>query len=327
MSKRTKIAISAVFVICMLIIGVIILQRPVEEEPPVSQPASFEVSNLVLNSTMVEVDQAIDISVTVKNVGDLEGSYTAILRIDGALESSQSVTLAGKGTKVIHFTVTRTTSKNYTASVEKLVQSFQVIPSEPEMIVFQGIGQNTTETFTLEKGISIFQMYHYGNSNFTIWLCNAGTGKRVDLLVNEVGIYIGSKFVGVTGEPMQVSPGEYLLEVAADGEWQVTIEQPRAFQASELPQTLIGAGDFVLPPFTLEQGTVKFEFSYDGNSNFAVWLCDNDGNLVNQLVNEIGAFEGSKTVEVTGAPGQASPGIYYLAIISDGNVRVVITPV
>jgi hypothetical protein len=327
MNKLTKILAVSVLLVSILIVGAIILQKLPTEQPPVSHEASFEVSNLVLNSTTVEAGKAIEISVTVKNVGDQEGSSTVTLKIDGVVESSQDVTLAAQETKLIHFAVIKTEAKTYIASVGELVKSFQVTVPSPEPIILEGIGQQATNSFTLERGISIFHMTHDGHSNFAIWLYDAGTGERVDLLVNEIGTYTGSRIVGVTAELGQASPGEHLLDVTADGNWQVIIEQPRTVTAPKIPQTFSGRGDSVPSPFTLEQGTVKFEMTHNGNSNFAIWLYDNEGSRVDLLVNEIGAFEGSKIVGVTGLLGQASAGIHYLDITADGNWSVVITSV
>jgi hypothetical protein len=38
--------------------------------------------------------------------------------------------------------------------------------------------------------------------------------------------------------------------------------------------------------------------SHDGDSNFAVWLLDDEGDKVELLVNEIGEFGGSKAVGI-----------------------------
>jgi hypothetical protein len=105
----------------------------------------------------------------------------------------------------------------------------------------------------------------------------------------------------------------------------VTIEQPRPTTAPTAPQTFTGRGHSVPSPFTLHNGIATFEMTHDGHSNFAIWLYDKDGYRVDLLVNEIGAYSGSKVVGVTGSIGQASPGIHYLDITADGNWTITVT--
>ena len=69
------------------------LSRTVTVGTPLS--AQFEVSNLVFNPSEVEVGEPVVISATVKNVGDLEGTCTVELKIDGVIEATENVTLAG----------------------------------------------------------------------------------------------------------------------------------------------------------------------------------------------------------------------------------------
>jgi len=196
---------------------------------------------------------------------------------------------------------------------------------EPEPIEFQGTGQKVTTSFYLHKGIAIFRMHHYGSSNFIIWLYNADTGERVELLVNVIGTFHGATIVGVTGEPLQASPGNYILEITADGSWTIKIEQPHPTSASKPPLTFTGEGTRVSPPFMLESGIATFYMKHYGSGNFIIWLYDSEGHRVELLVNEIGPFEGSTIVGVTGQLFEASPGIHYLAITADGKWKIVVT--
>jgi hypothetical protein len=42
----------------------------------------------------------------------------------------------------------------------------------------------------------------------------------VELLVNEIGSFDGSKAIGID------APGLHLLDIQADGDWTITVEQP-----------------------------------------------------------------------------------------------------
>jgi autonomous glycyl radical cofactor GrcA len=154
-----------------------------------------------------------------------------------------------------------------------------------------GRGQEATSKFSLEKGLSIFKMTHDGDSNFAIWLLD-DEGDKVELLVNKIGDFDGSKAVGIKKH------GDHLLDISADGRWAITIEQPRPSSAPSVPKALKGKGQQASDAFSLDKGLARFEMSHDGDSNFAIWLLDDEGDTVELLVNKIGDFDGSKAVSI-----------------------------
>jgi len=184
--------------------------------------------------------------------------------------------------------------------------SVSVTKPTPAPIDISGTGQQATQKFSLESGLSIFNLSHNGSRNFAIWLMDFN-GNNVDLLVNTVGQFNGSKAVGIAGS--------YLLNVTADGAWTVNITQPRV---STAPATtnFTGSGQQASQLFYLSKGLHVFQLTHDGSSNFAIWLMDKNGNNIDLLVNTVGAFNGSKAV------GVDSDGIYLLNISADGNWTV-----
>ena len=181
----------------------------------------------------------------------------------------------------------------------------------PTPIVLSGNGQEATSIFQLKNGLTIFDMKHDGNSNFAIWLLD-GTGDMIDLLVNEIGGFDGSTVIGLD------DAGGYLLDISADGNWNVTIEQPRNVSGTSPPLNISGHGQSVSQFISLQGGLARFEMTHDGNSNFAIWLFEDDGLRVDLLVNEIGEFDGSTAIGV-------DDGIYILDISADGNRKIDIT--
>ena len=157
---------------------------------------------------------------------------------------------------------------------------------------------------------------------FAIWIYNADTGEREDLIVNEIGSYYGRMIVGVYFGYSDVKPGRYLLEVTAGGSWDVNIEQPNPSTASNLLRSYSGSGADVPQPFNLEsgKGAVRFDMHHSGSSNFAIWLYNKNGDREELLVNEIGEYDGSVLVSVGGY--EASAGIHYISIEADGNWEV-----
>jgi hypothetical protein len=54
------------------------------------------------------------------------------------------------------------------------------------------MGPQVSQFFTLNPGLAAFNMTHNGKNNFVIWLLDS-KGNKIDLLVNETGIFDGSK--------------------------------------------------------------------------------------------------------------------------------------
>lgn len=186
----------------------------------------------------------------------------------------------------------------------------QKVP-EPEPILLSGVGQQASQKFTLEKGLAIFRMTHSGQHNFAIELLN-DSGQHIDLLVNEIGSFDGARAVGIE------SKGIYLLDISADGQWSVRIEQPRPSVAQSIPQTFTGKGQQVSEMFRLNKGLAIFKMTHDGSHNFAITLLDRNGKYIELLVNEIGNFDGSKAVRIE------KDEIYLLDITADGNWSIAI---
>jgi len=70
-------------------------------------PAAFTVSNLTVEPEQIAPGEVVIITVSVANTGGMEGSYTAILEVNGVREETQSISIAAGGTKRVDFTVSR----------------------------------------------------------------------------------------------------------------------------------------------------------------------------------------------------------------------------
>ena len=185
----------------------------------------------------------------------------------------------------------------------------QAVTTTPVPITLSGMGQQASEMFYLDEGLVIFEMTHDGDGYFGIWLLD-DEGDMIDLLVNEGGEFDGSKAVGISGG------GIYLLDISANGNWTITIEQPRPSTAPPVPKTLNGTGQQASEMFYLDEGLVIFEMTHDGDGYFGIWLLDDEGDMIDLLVNEGGEFDGSKAVGISGG------GIYLLDISADGNWEI-----
>lgn len=273
-----------------------------EEAPPPAEPTTYVLS------TNVSPSEAGSVS---PSGGEYEENTQVTLT--ATVASGYTFDYWGGDTSGSSTTVTLTMD-----SAKSVTAHFKVI--EPEPIRFSGHGDDVTPKFTLEQGITIITMTHDGSSNFVIKLLN-DKGDWVDLLVNEIGAFEGSKAIGVrTDNIIGAKPGTHLLDVTADSNWEVVIEQPKLTEAKSLPQTFQGSGCGVSSFFTLNEGLTTFTMTHDGESNFIVTLLGNDGRLAELLVNEIGSYDGKKAVGVKkdNLIG-ARPGIHVLSVEADGN--------
>ena len=72
-----------------------------------------------------------------------------------------------------------------------------------------------------------------------------------------------------------------------------------------------GTGNMVVPFTATESGLWVFTINYSGQSNFIVWLGDDQGNRLVLLANEIGIYSGVK-------PQKLDAGKYYLNVTASG---------
>jgi len=93
---------------------------------PILIPASFTITDLAVEPEEVEIGDKVTISAKVTNVGEAEGSYTLALEIDGVVEETEILKLAGRTSTTIEFRVTRETPGNYSVKVGELETEFTV---------------------------------------------------------------------------------------------------------------------------------------------------------------------------------------------------------
>ncbi|WP_226480090.1 hypothetical protein [Natrinema amylolyticum] len=175
--------------------------------------------------------------------------------------------------------------------------------SEPEPIRFTGSGTSVTEEFELEGGVTITEAVHDGESNFIVELIPTDDGFE-ELLVNAIGDFNGAS--GVLAEE-----GTYLLDIDADGSWEIEIQQPRAAvdDADALPVELEGDRPGWDGPFRFD-GLGQARGTHEGEENFIVEILPQDGLFSEPVFNEIGQFDGETTFDIEG--------VGYVTIDADG---------
>lgn len=206
-------------------------------------------------------------------------------------------TYAEGGTYAVELTVFDPYTEDQTS------QLVEVVGPPPDPLYFEGSGDTATEFFTTEQRLLKVELRHDGSSNFIVWLKNSA-GEKEKLFANEIGTYDGNRYFGVT-------PGDYLLDIQADGQWNITLRQPRPQDPDPAPVTFSGDRDNATAFFETGQRLLEVEMSHAGSSNFIVWLYDADGNQVMNFANVIGDYQGSRYFN-------PDPGVYVLDVVADG---------
>jgi len=95
-------------------------------------PASFEFSNLSITPGEVEIGQAVTISITISNSGDLSGTYQLRLLINSSVVDTRPITLDGGESTTVQFFIARASAGRYTVSVGGYMGTFIVVEEEEE---------------------------------------------------------------------------------------------------------------------------------------------------------------------------------------------------
>ena len=114
-------------------------------------------------------------------------------------------------------------------------------------------------------------------------------------------------------------PEDHLMEVTANGPWEIIVTQEFPQTAPQLPLARSGQGSTVLTWVMLEKGRHTMEASHTGRSNFIVEILSADGGSWDLLINDIGNYQGEKLLRVESGILDLDPGVYCIAIEADGE--------
>jgi hypothetical protein len=91
-----------------------------------TRPASFSIDSLEVSPAETAAGDTVTVKVVAANTGDLPGEYTAILKINGDVESTQKTVIAGSSTSLLTFTFTRDNPDIYEIDVNGKTASFTI---------------------------------------------------------------------------------------------------------------------------------------------------------------------------------------------------------
>ena len=98
---------------------------------PSEPTATFIVSDLVIDPEAAVTGQEVTITATVENTSEVDGTYTATLKVNGATVDTEQVTLAAGASDIATFTLTKDTAGSYTINVGGQTGTLEVTEAVP----------------------------------------------------------------------------------------------------------------------------------------------------------------------------------------------------
>ncbi len=93
---------------------------------PIIGPALFRVSDLTVNPAEVEVGNEVTISLVLTNIGEEEGSYTLVLKVNQVVEDTKTITLDAGASTAVQFKVVKEEAGTYDVEIRELSGGFNV---------------------------------------------------------------------------------------------------------------------------------------------------------------------------------------------------------
>lgn len=280
------------------------------EEETESAPAEFEIVE-VNHPDSVSVNEGHTFSITVENTGGQTGTFEKLLEVSfegesewenvgyiriedvepGETETWESDPISFESPATIQY---RLGDREWSYAIEI---------EAPDPQNFAGSGEEVREGVSIQGGLTVVEATHSGESNFQVQLAG---GEYDILFVNVIGSYDGES-------AELVEEGEYIMDITADGSWEITVRQPRSGDGEALPVSYSGNGQSVVGPVRFD-GTGVARGTHDGESNFQVTIYPMTGSFGELVFNEIGTFEGETTYSVNG--------IGWIEVVADGNWNI-----
>lgn len=164
--------------------------------------------------------------------------------------------------------------------------------SGPDPIELSGSGATVEDGVDIQGGLTTVKASHTGGeSNFQVMLVPS-EGEYDALFVNVIGEYDGT-----SAELLETDT--YQVDIEADGDWELTIRQPRADSGDGVPQSLSGNGPDFFGPFEFG-GSHTASGSHSGDGNFQARVLPPEGDFGELVFNEIGQYEGETTFRADG---------------------------
>lgn len=295
LSRSAMVKLKAILIIDLMIVGAAAgVYFYLQEQGAIAggaKPATFTLTDLTITPPEAYVGEAIQISVNLTNIGELEGNQTVNLQINDAIKDTTNVTLSGNSSQIVQFTDIEMTEGNYTVKVGDLTGAFNINPAPPESskIVLSNFLSNPYEiwaydniTFSADAvnpsdqpdKLTVKAMIDDVVVATQVISLDAGAKQTVQITVNASDIAEGkhtAKLNTLSGSFMVVQTGYHTLIINRSGGGSKALpftlngqDYQTAFQA------LLPVGEYTITvpnPFSVGTGVLQFSYWSDGTTN------------------------------------------------------------
>ena len=101
------------------------------EAPSAPIVGHFQITDLSVTPSEVNLNEQVNISAVVTNTGGSEGSYTVVLKINSVEETRKEVTLGAGKTEAVTLTIAKDVEGSYTVDIDGRLGQFTVIVPTP----------------------------------------------------------------------------------------------------------------------------------------------------------------------------------------------------
>jgi len=193
--SHSALSKAKVILICVLIIGSAVeisAYYYVQNFAPNLFPASeivspFQVANLTINPYETSVGQPVVISADVANVGNAQGTYSYILKINDSEAETKELLLAANESQTVTFSITETIAGSYNVTVGDLSDTFSIAKTPiplPASLKFAHFTLGPTEAWPNQQVNMSVDVTNTGNEDLSFTLpfnVNGATALRVDV--------------------------------------------------------------------------------------------------------------------------------------------------
>ncbi|MFD1515722.1 PKD domain-containing protein [Halomarina rubra] len=273
-------------------------------------PASLETTYTV-SETELLTNESMTVTATVENTGDVEGSATVAIAVDGTTQDSQAVTLGGGQSKTVAFTLNLTRGK-HTVTVNDLggttVTAYKPATLETTYLVAE------TTVLTDEALVVETTIENTGDIDGTMTVPLVIDGEIIDTKTVAVA---GGTSETVTFEHTITEAGEYAVTVGEQLTTTVTVERPNpdAPQITDI-QITPALSDGLLPVGTTEATALLNVSDPNGDFNTSGVTVSFDGQ---DVTNETTIDDDSVEFNATGLTDGSTSTLTVVLVDEDGN--------
>jgi Tol biopolymer transport system component len=259
--------------------------------PPLP-PAEFQISNLTIRPSEVEAGTEVVVSLDVANTGGSEGTYTAILEINGDIEETKNITVAAGITETVSYQLTEDTPGMYAVSLDGLTATLKV---GVELIAFVSDRDGDWEIYVMNPdGSNVVQL-----TNNTAWDRNPSwspDGSRIAFASNrdgDVEIYVmnpgGSNVTQLTnssawdGNPSWSPDGSKIVFASnRNGYGEIYVMNSDGSNVVQLTDIITDVNVHNESPLWSPDGS-KIAFLSNRDGNGEIYMIDADGSNLQRL--------------------------------------------